>query len=719
MQPPKTNKFYILQTVVCLLLIGIASTIKGQNVSPDVLIKKINEAEQKKGYLKDTLYFNLKNQLGSHYANNLPDSAIQLLNDLIPKVQDIDYHGGEIEAYRVMGTAFQTKGDFLEARKHYEIAESKAKKYKLKQLLPAIHSNIGNCYFNQGNYDKALSYFYEGLKTAEKYKNYLMIGNLWNNIGAIHFFQGNLDQSLEDYQKKVELSIKINDVYGAAMAYNNIGETHQAKKDFEKAISNFEKALGLAKQTQNIGLQIICNKNLGSTFSQKENFQLADNYLEDAEKLAISSANKLAQVKVLVEIANNLNKQKKYDPALTKGSKALAIAKEMGQNQLIRDANKIIASIYEGKGDHKNALAAFKEYKSYSDSITNIKSREAAVLLKAEFDFSKKELEYKRRELQKNWIIFSALAAFFLTLFFFFLVNRNRQIAKKNNALLSSKNAAIESQKATLENTLQQLKNTQQQLIHSEKMASLGQLSAGIAHEIQNPLNFVNNFSEVSKELTEELAVELAKAPEKIDTILVNELISDINQNLDKINHHGNRASDIIKGMLAHSRTGSDTFELIDINKLTQSAANLAYHGHLASSHDFKAKMELKLEPGLPSLSIKPQEIDRVIFNLINNGFQALAENKETKDFNPLLTVSTKKIADKIHISIKDNGPGISEEIKDKIFMPFFTTKKAGQGTGLGLSLSYEIIKAHNGELLVNSQLGEGAEFIIVLNTEA
>jgi signal transduction histidine kinase len=274
-------------------------------------------------------------------------------------------------------------------------------------------------------------------------------------------------------------------------------------------------------------------------------------------------------------------------------------------------------------------------------------------------------------------------------------------------------------------------------------MASLGELTAGIAHEIQNPLNFVNNFSEVSQELMKEMNEEIEKGNQR-DAL---EIGNDIEQNLEKIHYHGQRASEIVKGMLQHSRSSSGVKELTDINALTDEYLRLAYHGLRAKDKMFNAKLETDFDEGIGKVNVIPQDIGRVVLNLIMNAFYAVNEKStsakasvdknassanlskeasakleasgdaraEDKDYEPTVTVTTKKEGDKVIVSVKDNGNGIPKKVLDKIFQPFFTTKPTGQGTGLGLSLSYDIVKAHGGEISVKSKVGEGTAFTIAL----
>lgn len=276
----------------------------------------------------------------------------------------------------------------------------------------------------------------------------------------------------------------------------------------------------------------------------------------------------------------------------------------------------------------------------------------------------------------------------------------------------------LEEAKERVEKALRELKSTQSQLVHAEKMASLGELTAGIAHEIQNPLNFVNNFSEVSTDLIEELKDELQNG----DTEEVNAIATDLLQNLEKITHHGRRASNIVKSMLEHSRAGTGEKQPADINALADEYLRLAYHGLRAKDKSFNADFKMEPDKSLPMVNVVAQDIGRVLLNLINNAFYAVNEKarQNIEGYKPVVVVSTKLSENKIEISVVDNGNGIQEEVKKKIFQPFFTTKPTGQGTGLGLSMSYDIItKGHDGDLTMESMEGEGSKFTIILNANA
>ncbi|QKJ29466.1 histidine kinase [Mucilaginibacter mali] len=293
--------------------------------------------------------------------------------------------------------------------------------------------------------------------------------------------------------------------------------------------------------------------------------------------------------------------------------------------------------------------------------------------------------------------------------------------AMRNNELdrlVGERTAELTKQKNELQETVKLLQATQAQLIQQEKLASLGELTAGIAHEIQNPLNFVKNFSEVSMELIDEMEEELNNG-DKEEAIAI---AGDLKQNLEKIIHHGNRADGIVKGMLQHSRASSDVKEDTNINTLADEYLRLAYHGLRAKDKSFNADLDTHYAPDLPLINIVPQDVGRVLLNLFTNAFYAIHKKKAAAgpDYKPTVSLTTSQADNNVIVVVKDNGTGIPDAIKDKIMQPFFTTKPTGEGTGLGLSLSYDIIvKGHGGKINIDSKEGEGSEFTIQLPLKA
>jgi signal transduction histidine kinase len=390
-----------------------------------------------------------------------------------------------------------------------------------------------------------------------------------------------------------------------------------------------------------------------------------------------------------------------------------------GDIRLQINASLLLSNVHEDSGNFKQAYEYLKKYRDIlkekeEQDIDNLTTNLAIENLVQKNEQQKAALEKEKiikEQENKNqrWWLFSIAAALFSSFVFLYFLYRNNQNKQKANNLLSRQKEEINLQRDKAEKALSQLKSTQAQLIQKEKLASLGELTAGIAHEIQNPLNFVNNFSEMSVELANELKEE-AQKPE-IDKELIIDLASDLSANQEKINHHGKRASSIVKGMLEHSRSSTGVKELTDINKLADEYLRLAYHGIRAKDNNFNSDYKTDFDENLPKIEVIPQDIGRVLLNLINNAFWAVKTVEK-----PLVVVKTEQADNQIIIKIKDNGAGMSEATKAKIFQPFFTTKPTGEGTGLGLSLAYDIVtKGHGGTIECESVEGEGTTFIVTL----
>ena len=373
------------------------------------------------------------------------------------------------------------------------------------------------------------------------------------------------------------------------------------------------------------------------------------------------------------------------------------------------DAAALLVKIYEPQNKLK-AYPYLKTYLALKDSIFN--KEKYNQIYKIDFEEKKKIAEKeKAAEMQlnkerQNKFVFIIVFLTLMAAGFAFLI-RQKQRA----------NILLDKEKQKVEQTLKNLTAAQAQLIQSEKMASLGELTAGIAHEIQNPLNFVNNFSEVNKEMMEELKAERLKPEAERDEQTESEIIEDVIVNLEKINHHGKRADAIVKGMLQHSQTSTGQKELTNINKLADEYLHLSYHGFRGKDKSFNATLKTNYDESIGKINVIPQDIGRALLNLMNNAFYATGDKKKNapEGYEPTVSIATNKTDHKVEIKVADNGNGIPQKILDKIFQPFFTTKPTGQVTGLGLSLSYDIIKAHGGEIKVNTNENEGTEFIISL----
>jgi two-component system, NtrC family, sensor kinase len=384
------------------------------------------------------------------------------------------------------------------------------------------------------------------------------------------------------------------------------------------------------------------------------------------------------------------------DSAIKYANMHLLFGQQARNPTIIMEGSKLLADEYANI-DIGESNKFLKIYIAASDSLNTTQKQKQIEQLRFteqlnEFDLKTRDAANRNRIIQ---VLFISILSFFAV--FSYLLWRNNKFKQKANQ--------------KLEDSYADLKAAQSQLVQSEKMASLGELTAGIAHEIQNPLNFVNNFSEVNTELSDEML----EAVNKGDLSAIKVLAVDIKSNQEKISEHGKRADAIVKGMLQHSRTSSGEKQPTDINALADEYLRLAYHGLRAKDKNFNATLKTEFDPAIGKIKIIPQDIGRVMLNLINNAFYAVVEKEmqQQEQFEPTVSISTKKSGEKIFISIKDNGTGIPQKIIDKIFQPFFTTKPTGQGTGLGLSLSYDILKAHGGKLSVVTNEGQGTTFTI------
>lgn len=403
--------------------------------------------------------------------------------------------------------------------------------------------------------------------------------------------------------------------------------------------------------------------------------------------------------------------------------------------EVMQAAANLLRKTYEKQGNYAKALHYNDLSVAARDSVSGAeKVREVQNLTFQEERRQQKmrqEIESARIAYQNRVKIYSLLAVVGGVFLLVLILYRNNQQKQKANTLLQAQKEEINRQRDQVQSSLETLRATQNQLIQSEKLASLGELTAGIAHEIQNPLNFVNNFSDINQELLDELLEEIdhGNLPE------IKALAEDLKTNEERINHHGQRASSIVKGMLEHSRQGRDTTNRVstDINALADEYLRLAYHGWRAKDNSFNCKIETHFDPDLPLVSVFPQDIGRVLLNLINNAFHAVHQRatvgaslagahdqptgtREGRPYEPTVTIFTQKMGDQIIIKVKDNGNGVPESIRDKIFQPFFTTKPNGQGTGLGLSLAYDIVtKGHGGSLDFVSNESEGTMFVVQL----
>ncbi len=583
-----------------------------------------------------------------------------------------------------------------------------ARKINRPNLEVGAMSNITRSQITLGNYARALQINLKAIKIAENNAILMYRIGLFLQSGRIYNMSNDYSNALNSFSKAKAIADSTNAIFFIIMAQSLISETFLYMNQLDSALNYAQLAYDYAvKFNGNLTHPLYV---LGQIYFEKGNNELALKYLHKALPLASGNAkfyfdrnHKIAQVYHQIEMS---------DSSIFYSNKALEISLESKTISEIIKANILLSEIYENSEPGK-ALQYSKSAFAYRDTLDNFRKN---ATLEAFFDFDEQERQFEiestkaeyNERVQKLWI-FSIAGALLSAIFVAFILFRNNKNKQKANTLLKE-------QKEEIQVTLEKLEASQSLLIQSEKMASLGELTAGIAHEIQNPLNFVNNFAEVSKELAEELNEEVLKT--KIDTELISEIAGDLVTNQEKINHHGQRASGIVKGMLEHSRKSTGKKEMTDINVLADEYLRLAYHGLRAKDKSFNADFKMEFDESLPKINVVSQDIGRVLLNLINNAFYTVDKKAKLGNdgFKPEVKVTTEKVNDKVVIKVWDNGEGIPEKVRNKIFQPFFTTKPTGSGTGLGLSLAYDIItKGHGGELNVDSKEGEGSEFKIIM----
>jgi len=549
-------------------------------------------------------------------------------------------------------------GEFTNSLKDLFEILARFKKRKDKYGEMWTLSQIANTFGTAKNFDTAVVYYKNVLGAALALNDTNRYVNSLNDIGYTYYQANNPDSGLVYAKLAVEISYEPYFAGFLPYALSTLGENYIAKKQYDSALVILRECLG---------------------------------YLV-YDTLAISGISN--------DIAECFMEINKKDSVIYYTQQVISIA---NRNNLKPDLLRCYENLYR----YFDKLKMMDSSNKYFRLATNIKDSLYSIeklKLVQEITFNeqlKNQEEIQKQRAQQNRIkVYSLIFALALLLVIAIVLYRNNQQKQKA--------------KVKIEKAYSELKATQQQLIQSEKMASLGELTAGIAHEIQNPLNFVNNFSDVNTELVDEAAQEIDKG--NIDEVKA--ILNYIKDNEQKINHHGKRADSIVKGMLQHSRTSSGQKELTDINALADEYLRLAYHGLRAKDKSFTAITKTEFDNSLGKINVVPQEIGRVILNLINNAFYAVDEKKKQNlnGYGPTVSVSTKKANGKVEIKVADNGNGIPQKVLDKIFQPFFTTKPTGQGTGLGLSLAYDIVtKGHGGELKVETKEREGSTFTIIL----
>jgi two-component system NtrC family sensor kinase len=567
---------------------------------------------------------------------------------------------------------------------------------------------------SEGTVDENKSWNFE--RRANMHENRLgVLAQIHHKIGLLMGATNNINEEIIQFKKAIVLCevSKSNNLLG--ICHMTLAQAYLHSNKLDLALTEFKNAEQVYKKGKFLNY-------MGSVY-----LGLAKIYLKRGDKVqALQYAHQAVNAATVKNNLSGLSDSYEYltdyfiqlrqpDSSIYYAVKTLSVVNMMGS----KDLGDTYENMYKSYRLKNNRDSSYK-YQALAltahDSTYQFTIKSLADFQKLSFSeqLHSQALEKEKEAIQTRiriYVLLTAVGVLLLLAIIFYLNFRQKQ---KANHLLHEQKEEIETQRDNLRQALEELKNAQSQLVQREKMASLGELTAGIAHEIQNPLNFVNNFSEVSIELLQELKEE-EEAGNKQDVIAI---ADDLTQNLQKINHHGKRAGAIVKGMLEHSKVGTGEKQLTDLNQLADEFLKLSYHGLRAKDKSFNAELVTNFDTQLPKINVSQQDMGRVLLNLLNNAFYAVNQKLKTAvdSYNPEVSVSTSFDKGNIIIKVKDNGDGIPEAIKDKIMQPFFTTKPTGEGTGLGLSLSYDIVvKGHGGKLDVRTQEGDFTEFILSL----
>ncbi|MBC7851569.1 MAG: tetratricopeptide repeat protein [Chitinophagaceae bacterium] len=683
------------------------------------------------------------------------DSARLLALETIKDCQRINYVEGEIEARGKLAINRGVRGDYNQALENI---------LAIEKLLPKTKDEIsrgrylyvyGTILSMQTKYDSALILLTNALDIGERLDNAKLLKGVYQNLAITYQMQSNYPMAIEYMQKALTRAEAAKDYNSQAYLHLNLALTYRGIDDTVRAKTSFLKALEYGKTEGLKIIELYASSNLASSeidaghldqgynyairaaelgkevgdpgmeatslsraafvLGKKQRYAEADEMIDRALVIADSSKQPLNIYQVYSAKGTILLWQEKFRQSIVYYEKAFDVLKgsdlytaEVGQTYYE------LSTGYEKSGQFQKALGAYKMAAGIVDSVRKKQNVREATEITKDFEFGKQQNLLKSRQEEKDAVAHARQVTLIIGLLLTAMLAAFAFYAYKGK---SRTNKLLETQKTEIERTLEELKALQTQLVQSEKMASLGELTAGIAHEIQNPLNFVNNFSDVNLELINELQEEKNKAPNERDEQLERELLTTLAENETRINHHGKRADSIVKGMLQHSRTSTGQKEATDVNALADECLRLSYHGMRAKDKSFNAKTDLILDNNMSPINIVSQDIGRVLLNLLTNAFYSVAQKKQLAgdDFEPAVSITTKQQVDKVLVIVRDNGNGVPAKVADKIFQPFFTTKPVGQGTGLGLSLSYDIIKSHNGQLSLSTEEGKYAEFTIVL----
>ncbi|MDN3657282.1 tetratricopeptide repeat protein [Ferruginibacter paludis] len=611
--------------------------------------------------------------------------ALAYCDKALPLFESLHDLNGQTSVYEYHGIIQRSYGNYAASLDYLFKALAIRQQTGNKEGESLTSYHLGATYKYLGDFETALTYLLQGLSVAREHDLLMPKSYCLNLIGLIYFEMGDFTNAIEYYQESLESRQKLGDLWGQAGCLDNMGIIHYKLKEYKKALEFCSRALSISNSVDDKKGEGNALVNLGNICKELADYQKANTYYNESLAIRKVIQDKRGQAEVMLFLAELQLKENITEQLRNNVIALLNHALQLGEEIKALD---LLAKI------HLGFYEACKQFNLHQEALAHIE-----IYISLFKQIHTDSLNQKIQHLEISHKVENA--------------KNEAEIYRLRNVELAGLYEETNRQKEEIQSTLTELKETQSQLIQREKMASLGELTAGIAHEIQNPLNFVNNFSEVNKEILAEMKDELEKG--NIDEAKT--LADDVIANEEKINHHGKRADAIVKGMLQHSRSSTGHKEPTNINSLCDEYLRLAFHGLRAKDKMFNATLKTAYDETIGNIHVIPQDIGRALLNLINNAFYAVAEKKiqDTGEYEPTVSVTTIKKNQLVEIIVSDNGNGIPQKIIDKIFQPFFTTKPTGQGTGLGLSLAYDIVKAHSGELKAETKAGEGSMFTISL----
>jgi signal transduction histidine kinase len=640
-------------TLVFLILV-LCMTVRAQQKVIDSLRKQIATAKD------DTTRIMSMNKLGQAYVYSKPDSALQLEQRALQLSRSNKFPKGEEAALNLIGQVYDVTGNYPKALSNcLESLKIGGDIHDLRGMEVTLH-NVSNIYGDMGDQKQSINYSLKGKGIAER--------------------------------AHIERSITVCQL--------NTGDSYEQLNMLDSALFYTRDAYLRAQKQMDRRLTAIASNNLGNDYLKMRQLDTALHYYRNAIPLEKATKMLIGFCETTLGIAKIYRAKGQADSSLYYARQSIAEGWRGGFTVKVLAASQFLSEYFEKQGMMDSAFRYQKVQIAAKDSLFSQEKTSAFQNL----SFAERQ---RQQDIQEQKAAYRATIRYYLLIAVIVFLVIMAIVFWRNNK--QNKKARTQ-----IQHTLDELKITQNQLVQSAKMASLGELTAGIAHEIQNPLNFVNNFSEVNTELIEEMQDEISRG----NYAEVKVISEDLKVNQQKISQHGKRADFIVKGMLEHSRTSTGERQVTNINVLADEFLKLSYHGLRAKDKSFNAELVTNFDPSLPKLNVVQQDIGRVLINLFGNAFYAVNQKAKTTDngYKPIVEVSTVQQNGSILISVKDNGNGIPDAIKDKIMQPFFTTKPTGEGTGLGLSLSYDIVvKGHGGKIDVESKEGEGSEFTVTL----